>query len=76
MFNPLVDSFDKLNDNELEQKVHELSRKFFQTHNPDLRIQIAAILDMLKEELRARRQKQQIQQQNDNNDLDSLIKIS
>jgi len=76
MFNPLVDSFDDLNDNQLELKVHELSKKYFQTHNPDLRMQIASILDMLKEELHSRRQKQAIQQQNGENDLDNLIKIS
>lgn len=76
-FNPLVDSFDSLTDIEVEEKVINLSRKYWQTHNPDLRMQIASILDMYQEELKARRAKSyQEQQQNGNSDLDNLINVS
>jgi hypothetical protein len=78
MFNPLVDNFNKLSDSEIEDKVSELGRKYFQTHNPQLQMQIAAILEMYKEESRARRAKQYLQQtqQNGENGLDSLIRVS
>lgn len=77
MFNPLVDSFSELSDSEIDQKVSELSRKYFQTHNPQVQSQIAAVLDMYKEELRARRARQMLQQQeNGDSDLDNLINIS
>lgn len=76
-FNPLVDDFSKLADSEVETKISELSRKYFMSRNPQIQMQIAAILDMYKEEMRARRARAQLQsQQNGNPDLDSLINIS
>lgn len=78
MFNPLVDSFEQLNDVEVEQKMLDLQRKYFMTHNPQVQTQIAAILDMYREEVRARRARlyQQQQEQNGESGLDSLINIS
>jgi hypothetical protein len=78
MFNPLVDSFDQLTDAEVENKMLDLQRKYFMTHNPQVQEQISAILDMYREESRARRAKQYLQQtqQNGKSGLDSLINIS
>jgi hypothetical protein len=78
MFNPLVDSFARLSDVEVENKMLELQRKYYMTHNPQVQNQIAAILDMYREEARARRAKQYQQQQEKNgeNGLDNLIKVS
>ena len=78
MFNPLVDSFAQLSDAEVENKTLELQRKYYMTHNPQVQMQIAAILDMYREEARARRAKQyqQISDQNGESGLDSLINIS
>jgi hypothetical protein len=78
MFNPLVDSFARLSDVEVENKMLELQRKYYMTHNPQVQDQIAAILDMYREEARARRAKQYQQQQEKNgeNGLDNLIKVS
>lgn len=78
MFNPLVNNFSELTDSEVESKISELSRKYFQTHNAQVQMQIASILDMYKEEMRSRRAKQYLksQEQNGNNGLDSLINIS
>ena len=77
MFNPLVDSFSKLSDLEVENKISELGRKYFMSRNPQVQMQIASLLDMYKEEMRARRAKAQlIQQQNGNSGLDNLINIS
>lgn len=78
MFNPLLDSFDDLTDSEMENKISELSRKYFISRNPQVQQQIAVILDMFKQELQSRRAKQRLsdQQQNGENGLDSLINIS
>jgi hypothetical protein len=78
MFNPLVDSFEQLSDAEVENKLLELQRKYFMSHNPQVQEQIATILDMYREESRARRAKQYQQQQEQNGEkgLDSLINIS
>lgn len=76
MFNPLVDDFSALNDSEIEEKISELGRKFFQSHNPHVQTQIATLLEMYKEEMRSRRAKQYLQNlENNNSDLDSLIKV-
>jgi len=78
MFNPLVDSFDALSNNEIEQTISSLSRKYFQTHNPDVQAQIASILEMYKSEMRVRiaKSSQQQSREDDNNSLDNLINIS
>jgi ubiquitin C-terminal hydrolase len=78
MFNPLVDTFDNLSDSEIEEKISELSRKYFISHNPQVQQQISVILDMLKQELNSRIAKQRLkeQEQNGENGLDSLINVS
>ena len=78
MFNPLVDSFADLSDAEVENKSIELQRKYFMTHNPQVQEQISAVLDMYKEENRARRAKAYSQQneQNGESGLDNLINVS
>lgn len=75
---PLFGNIESLSDNEIDLKIQELSRKYFQTHNPGVQSQIASILDMLKEEARSRRARQILQQKDENgeNSLDSLIKVS
>lgn len=78
MFNPLVDSFSELTDSEIDEKISDLSRKYYISRNPDVQMQIATLLDMYKEEMLARRarQKLELSEQNGDNDLDSLIKVS
>ena len=79
MFNPLVDNLSSLTDNEVELKISELSRKYFMSRNPQVQDQISNILEMYKQEMYVRRaqQKNQLQiDQNDNNGLDNLIKVS
>lgn len=75
-FNPLVNSFDELSDNEVEEKILQLNRRFWMTQNPQVREQITAILDMYKVELEGRRAKPKINSQDDDNSLDNLINIS
>lgn len=77
MFNPLVDSFESLTDAQVEQATRDLSRKYFQSRNPQVQQQIAVLLDMYREELRSRMAKQALAaQQNANSGLDNLINIS
>ena len=76
MFNPLVDSFSKLSDSEVEDKIIELSRKYVQSYNPQLQMQVGTILEMYKEELRARRAKANMPSDDGENSLDNLINIS
>ena len=78
--NPLVFGLDKFTDTQLEDRITDLQKKYFQTNNPGLQMQIAGVIDNYKEELYTRRaiaaQKQREQQGDDENGLDSLINIS
>ena len=77
MFNHLVKDFAELTDTQVEEKVIELGRKYWMTSNPDLRVQISNVLEMYKEEARARRARAfQKSQQDDDKGLDNLINIS
>lgn len=73
---PLIDDFTDLTDSELNDKISELSHKYWKTRNPQVQNQMVMILDQLKEEQRVRIQKSQINQDSDENDLDNLINIS
>jgi len=77
MFNPLVDSFDDLTDSEVDDKIQELSRKYWQTKNPSLQQQISTVLEMFKEEAATHRAKQLQKSQTDSESgLDNLINVS
>lgn len=79
MINPLIDNLSNFSPNELEQKVFELQRKYFMTHNPQVQSQIVNILEIYKEELRTRRaqEAQRLKDQMSGEEgLDNLIKIS
>ncbi len=74
---PLVDNLEDLKDPELESKILDLSKKYWQTRNSDVQYQIRMLLDVYNDELRNRRSKLLQQQlENRNQDLDKLIKVS
>ena len=77
---PLFENTQSLSDSELEEKVMQLNRKYFQTQNLQVRDQISLLLDSYKLELEARRQRQKLaqeqQQENGESGLDNLIKVS
>jgi len=77
MFNPLVDNFADLTDSQIENKISDLQKKYFMTHNNDLRQQIANILNMYKSEQATRiaraREKDLAR---GNSDLDGLINVN
>jgi hypothetical protein len=73
---PLLD-IETLKDEELEQRISELSKKYFQTQNPQVKNQIATVLEMMRIESRTRSAKRYQELNNNNdNDLDNLINIS
>jgi len=76
MFNPLVDSFEDLTETQLQEKIQDLSRRYFQTRNPELQNQIAVILDMFKQEQITRLYKKQNSDNDEDSDLDNLININ
>ena len=77
MFNPLVDSFENLTDNEIDEAIRGLSQRYFQTNNPQLQHQISTVLEMYKQEMQARSARQMQQMQNNGEEgLDNLINVS
>ena len=77
MFNPFVNDLNELSDQELEKKAIELSKKYWQTQNPDVRVQVQTVLNMYREELKVRRAQEKVKNQdNDDNSLDNLNNIS
>ena len=77
MNHPLSGNLQDLTDTELQERISDLSKKYWQTQNPSVRSQMTLILDEMKEEFRSRTEKNlQNNSDIDNKDLDSLIKIS
>jgi hypothetical protein len=78
MFNPLVDSFESLTDAEVENSLRTLSQRYFQTRNPQLQEQISVMVEMYREEMRARNATAQLKQMQNNGEsgLDNLINVS
>ncbi len=74
---PLAEDFSQLKDSEIEEKILDLSKKYWATHNPNVQHQISMFLDLYNEEIRARRAKAwQQQYQNRDKGLDNLIKVN
>lgn len=77
MIHPLAEDFTQLKDLEIENKLQDLTKKYWQANNPMVKQQIAVFIDIYKTELNARRSKQleQMYQKRDK-DLDNLIKVN
>ena len=74
---PLAEDFSKLRDAEIESRIQNLSKKYWQSHNPSIQQQISMFLEMYQEELRNRRAKVwQEQYQKRDKGLDELIKVN
>jgi hypothetical protein len=74
---PLIGNLDHLKDTEIENKINELTTRYFQTRNPGVQSQITAILDSYKEEIGRRRQAEyQKMMNNRDKNLDKLIKVN
>jgi hypothetical protein len=74
---PLVDNLHLLKDSELENKINDLTGKYFTARNFELQRQIVMVLDTYKEELSRRKQLEYEKMMNSRNkDLDKLINVS
>jgi len=76
MFHPLGDDLSKLKDNEVEEKLQELSRKYFMAQRlgkPELLTQIGTFVTIYKQEL-SKRLLSKTQTPYDT-DLDQLINV-
>jgi hypothetical protein len=74
---PLVDNLENIKDGEIENKINDLTRKYFMTRNPGVQAQIASVLNTYKEEM-GRRRAAEYERLMNNRDkgLDKLINIS
>jgi len=75
MIHPLAEDFSKLKDSEIDARIQDLSKKYFQSHNPAIQNQISLFLDLYREELRHRQAKLWQQHQTKSPELDKLIKV-
>jgi hypothetical protein len=74
MIHPLAEDFSKLKDSEIDTRIQELSKKYWQSRNPAVQNQISLFLDLYREELRHRPSKIW-QHQNKSPELDKLINV-
>lgn len=77
LMHPLVDNLSALKDADIENKIQDLTRKYFMSNNFDLQQQIGMVLNSYKEEM-ANRQRLAYEKmmQTRNKDLDKLININ
>lgn len=78
---PHLSDLSNLSDNELESRVIDLQRKYWQTPNEGVKQQIVLLLDDYKLELESRRAKQKLADEQKMQDggesgLDNLINVS
>lgn len=74
MLHPLEDNLDKYTTPQIEEKLQELSKKFYMTRNPDVKVQMSTLIEMYRIELRSRYAKEMAK--NQDKDLDNLINVS
>jgi hypothetical protein len=77
MFHPFEQNLSDLKDNELEEKVQELTRKYYQAYRlgkPELLTQISTFVTIYKDEL-SKRYRERTQTEL-NGDLDQLINVN
>jgi hypothetical protein len=72
---PLAEDFSKLKDSEIENRILDLSKKYWQTNNSNIQYQITLLLDLYREELKSRQAKYWQQTQSKAPDLDKLINV-
>lgn len=79
MFHPLEGDLSQLKDSEVEAKLSELTRKYYQASrlgNPDLLTQLSTFVTIYRDELRKRQAKAMMSTNNvTNEDLGQLINV-
>ena len=77
MLHPFSEDTKDLTVSELQEKLSDLSKKYFQTLNPQVKEQIGTFIEFYKQEILIKEQKlRQEEQKNGDLDLDNLIKVS
>ena len=76
MIHPFSENTADMSVSDLHEKLAELSKKYFQTQNPQVREQIQTFIEFYKQEVRIKEEKQKQEEQNGDLDLDNLINIS
>jgi len=72
---PLAEDYSKLKDSEIEARISDLGKKYWQSSNTSVQSQIAMFLDLYREELRNRQAKIWQQHQTKAPELDKLINV-
>lgn len=73
---PLLGSISNLTESQIEEKLNQLTRKYWSTNNPELREQIVMMMDSFRDELMERRIEARKNSSGDDDQFDNLIKIS
>ena len=73
MLQQFAHNLTELSDKDLDDKLSELTKKYFQTRNPEAKHQLQLMINSYKLEMNERLIKSR---QNDNKGLDKLIDIS
>jgi len=74
---PLVGSLSDLKTSEIENKINELSKKYFMVNSFELQQQVSLLLETYKGELSLRRyQEWERMSESRNKDLDKLINVN
>jgi hypothetical protein len=72
---PLAGDISVLKDNEIENKISDLTKKYFMIQNTGVKAQVAALLEDYQNEISRRRQVQLEKLMNDKK-LDKLVKVN
>tara|TARA_B100000674_G_C37090516_1_gene580025 strand:+ start:30 stop:260 length:231 start_codon:yes stop_codon:yes gene_type:complete len=76
MIHPFSEDTADMTVSDIHEKIADLSKKYFQTQNPQVREQIQTFIEFYKQEVRIKEEKQKQEEQNGDLDLDNLIKVS
>ena len=76
MIHPFSEDTANMSVSDIHEKLAELSKKYFQTQNPQVREQLQTFIEFYKQEARIKEEKEKHQEQNGDLDLDNLINIS
>ena len=75
MSHPLVNNLGELSDDELTVKLHDLTRKYYQSRNPSVQSQIQLVIDDIQHTLTQRRINRIVEESEVMKELDNLINI-
>jgi hypothetical protein len=80
MFHPFQEDTSEMTVTQIYDKVAELTKKYFQSNNPQVKEQIGTFIEYYKQEALVKEAKEKLEQeknqQNGDLDLDKLINIS